>query len=87
MMLLVLSAIAAVAAVAAAAYCAYRYGVTRGRGIGYAQGHEHALESASRAIEDGVFRLAAKVVEDCGGRHSPTLHRFLAAFARGEHLR
>jgi hypothetical protein len=75
-------------AIAGATYCAgLRRGRAQGRRSGYIQGHEHALASASRIIEDGVFRLAERVVEDCGGRYSPTLSRFLSAFSDGGHLR
>ena len=70
---------------AGASYCfGLRRGRSQGRRDGYVQGHERALEMSSRAIEDGVFRLAERVAN---GRHSRTLHKFLAAFANGEHLR
>lgn len=72
--------------IAAAYYLGRIRGKSIGRRDGYVQGHEHALEVYSRAIDERVLALADRVTTELGGHYSPTLHRFLVAFTRGDHL-
>lgn len=73
--------------IAAAYYFGRIRGKSIGRRIGYLHGCARTIEVASQEIETGVFALADRVTTELGGHYSPTLHRFLAAFAKGEHLR
>lgn len=86
-MTLALVVIAQLLAAVSAYYVGRIRGLAQGRCDGFAQGHERAMEVSSSAIQDGVFRLAERVTSDFGGRYSPTLHRFLVEFVKGEHLK